>query len=66
MIPFWPYPSLPAPQPRSIRRTRLQDIDSRMTAFLSQKQASGTPSPRVLDNIKAAKADIQREMAGAD
>lgn len=63
MTAFMPFFPIPAAQPRSIRRSRLQDIDDRMTSFLSQKQVSGTSCLQVLDNIKAAKADIQHEMA---
>jgi hypothetical protein len=37
-----------------------------MSSFLSEKQASGTTCPKVLDNVKAARTSIQREMAGAN
>jgi hypothetical protein len=63
MNPFWPFMALPAPQPQFSRRTRLQDLEARMSSFLSEKQASSTSCPKVLDNIKVAKSTVQREMA---
>ncbi|CTQ54116.1 hypothetical protein LP7551_02648 [Roseibium album] len=63
MNPFWPFLAMPAMQPKFTRRTRLQDLDARMASFLSEKQASGTTCPAVLDNIKVAKSTVQREMA---
>ncbi|TYC63303.1 hypothetical protein FMN50_02905 [Rhodobacterales bacterium] len=63
MTPFWPFfPKMTAQDPGSVRQTRLQDIDARMTAFLSQKQVNGRSCERVIDNVKTAKADIQQEM----
>ncbi|MEO1111159.1 MAG: hypothetical protein AAFY05_02460 [Pseudomonadota bacterium] len=50
-------------QPKFTRRTRLQDLEARMSSFLSEKQASSTSCPKVLDNIKVAKSTVQREMA---
>jgi len=55
--------ALPAMQPKFTRRTRLQDLEARMSSFLSEKQASSTSCPKVLDNIKVAKSTVQREMA---
>lgn len=57
---FFPLPTV---QPSSIRRNRLQDIEDRMISFLSQKQLSRASCVKVIDNVKAAKADIQHEMA---
>ncbi|MBG6146659.1 hypothetical protein IWQ52_001731 [Labrenzia sp. EL_159] len=34
-----------------------------MSSFLSEKQASSTSCPKVLDNIKVAKSTVQRELA---
>jgi hypothetical protein len=36
-----------------------------MSSFLSEKKASGTSCPQVLDNVKAARNKIQREMNSA-
>ncbi|QFT32656.1 hypothetical protein K1718_17650 [Roseibium porphyridii] len=63
MNPFWPFMTLPATQPPLSRQSRLQDLNARMTSFLSEKQASGTSCPQVLDNIKTARSEVQREMA---
>lgn len=63
MTPFWPFMALPAVQPQFTRRTRLQDLEARMSSFLSEKQASSASCPKVLDNIKVAKSTVQRELA---
>ncbi|CTQ61657.1 MAG: hypothetical protein RIE06_21870 [Roseibium album] len=63
MNPFWPFTALPALQPKFTRQTRLQDLEARMSSFLSEKQASSTSCPKVLDNIKVAKSTVQRELA---
>ncbi|WP_305987006.1 hypothetical protein [Roseibium sp. MMSF_3544] len=63
MTPFWPFMALPAVQPQFTRRTRLQDLEARMSSFLTEKQASSTSCPKVLDNIKVAKSTVQRELA---
>lgn len=61
---FWPFfPVLPAVPVQHRRRTRLQDLDARMTSFLSEKQRSGSACPDMLDKVKAAKSKVQREMA---
>lgn len=63
---FWPFfPVMSAVPPLLQRRTRLQDLDARMTSFLSEKQVSSTACPKVLDNVKAARSKVQREMATA-
>jgi hypothetical protein len=65
MTLFWPmFPVLPAMSARTTR-SRLKDLDARMTSFLSEKQASGTSCPQVLDTVKAARTEIQREMKSA-
>lgn len=66
MTMFWPFfPVLPAVPAQHRRRTRLQDLDARMSSFLSEKQRSGSACPEVLDSVKAAKSKVQREMATA-
>jgi len=63
---FWPFfPVLPATPAQHRRRTRLQDLDARMTSFLSEKQVTSSACPEVLDNVKAARSKVQREMATA-
>ncbi|WP_269582555.1 hypothetical protein [Roseibium sp. Sym1] len=63
---FWPFiPVFPVKSMQLTRRTRLQDLEARMSSFLSEKNASGTSCPQVLDNVKAARNKIQREMNSA-
>lgn len=63
---FWPFLQMPiAPSGHLSRRARLQDLDARMTSFLSEKQAAKAACPEVLDNVKAARTKVQREMATA-
>lgn len=63
---FWPFfPVMSAVPSQLQRRTRLQDLDARMTSFLSEKQATNNACPEVLDNVKAARSKVQREMATA-
>ncbi|GAB4520666.1 MAG: hypothetical protein Tsb0019_21760 [Roseibium sp.] len=59
---FWTYFAMPH---RPSTRTRLQDLDARMTTFLAEKRISGKASPEVLDNVKAARSKVQQEMAAA-
>jgi len=63
---FWPFfPTLPTHRAKVSRQTRLQDLDARMTSFLSEKQVSNSACPKVLDNVKTARSKVQREMATA-
>ncbi|WP_428642980.1 hypothetical protein [Roseibium sp.] len=63
MLPLWPLFVPPALQPVMTRQARLQDLDARMASYLADKQATGTASPTVLDNVRSAKTAVQREMA---
>jgi hypothetical protein len=59
---FWTFFSIPT-QPST--RTRLQDLDARMTTFLAEKRISGGASPEMLDKVKVARSEVQQEMAAA-
>jgi len=60
-LPFsMPPMAVPSARPT---RTRLQDLNARMTSFLAEKQACGDASPEVLDNIKAQRSKVRLEMA---
>ncbi|MHA7773184.1 hypothetical protein [Roseibium sp. M-1] len=65
MTPFWPFRTLlPVSTPPLSRQSRLEDLNARMSSFLAEKQSCRTTCPKVLDNIKAARSNVQREMAG--
>jgi len=63
MNPLWTMFVMPTIRPTSERDTRLRDLDDRMASFLSEKEASDTACPKVLDNIRTAKSSVRREMA---
>jgi len=66
MTLFWPFlPAMSGTTVRPSRQTRLRELEARMSSFLSEKQASRSTCPQVLDNVKAARSTVQREMAAA-
>ncbi len=64
MLPFWPFFGLALAQPLRTRQSRLQDLDARMASYLAEKQAAGASCPLVLDNVRAARSAVQRELTG--
>jgi len=63
MNPFWPFAFLPrVSKPPLSRQNRLQDLDARMAAFLNAKKVSGTTCPKVLESVRTARSNVQREM----
>lgn len=60
---FWPIFMNPfQPFAQNTRRNRLNDLETRMNAFIADKRS--TASDNVIDNVRASRAEVRSARSG--